>query len=82
MGRINIEGNINNVLIDANPASTEEEIEQPVKQKRKQSPVQVHIQLKDHQQVVVQKDLFAGMGQDEKSKGKKLYSSMHKNKID
>ena len=31
---------------------------------------------------MVHRDLFAGMGQDEKLKGKKLYDSMHKNKID
>ena len=38
MGRINIEGNINNVLIDPNPTS-EDEGEQVTKHKRKQSPV-------------------------------------------
>lgn len=43
LGRINIEGNINSVLIDPNP-STDEEL---VKPKRKQSPVQVHIQVND-----------------------------------
>ena len=41
----------------------------------------MHIQLKDPQ-VVVHRDLFAGMGRDKKSKGKRLYDSMHKNKID
>ena len=41
----------------------------------------MHIQVKDPQ-VVVHRDLFAGMGQDEKSKGKRLYDSLHKNKID
>jgi hypothetical protein len=41
----------------------------------------VHIQVKDPQ-VVLHRDLFSGMGHDEKSKGKKLYDSMHKNKID
>ena len=41
----------------------------------------MHIQLKDPE-LVVHRDLFAGMGQDEKTKGKKLYDSMQKNKID
>lgn len=81
--RIKIEGDINHIMIDANdcPTSTEDEIVvHKHNQKRKHSPpLQVHIQVRESQ-----KDIFAGMGPKEENglKGKRLYDTMHKNKID